>query len=381
MRLRVIDEAPEDPDTLRREDWDEVSDYFRILRRLSYGRIGEPLYARFGELGAKTVGHGTVVNSYYNVITPDLFQPGLQLRTDFPSIGASAFVDNVVSPSVLVGRLRVSPGLFVGEDATWWQRLSFGVTAATDLDAPEALARRADGSVVVEPRRRPQVDSSQFTGIFGADVELRLIDSESLGLTSYTDFNVHAPYGSGLHAGVLVALQASSTVRLDMRLEFRALFEGYLPDYFGPLYAVHRYQTDGWGQQLPAPKLRIAATREGGPRPGAFGQLTASWSTWLETSVALAEHQGAGDTLFWLRARLIPNQWVQLALAYFKTGMDGLGEVVDPDGALFVSDARIRLVGPVYLHGQFERLFRLRDDGLYDSIDLWNVGLGASASF
>ncbi len=80
LRLRVYDAEPEDPTGLviRQEDWDEVSDYFKVLRYVYLGNPDKsgPYYLRLGELTGVTLGHGTIVHRFYNGFDMDRFRLG-----------------------------------------------------------------------------------------------------------------------------------------------------------------------------------------------------------------------------------------------------------------------------------------------------------------
>src|SRR5690606_24695767 len=83
LRIRLIDDAPETDDVIRTEDWDEVSDWARLAGYVQYGRFGEPYVVRYGELDGVTIGHGSLVNRYYNTIDIDHYQGGVFASLDF----------------------------------------------------------------------------------------------------------------------------------------------------------------------------------------------------------------------------------------------------------------------------------------------------------
>ncbi|MEL6180918.1 MAG: hypothetical protein AAFS10_18300, partial [Myxococcota bacterium] len=86
LRLRLADREPEDNDLIRAEDWDEVAEFMRVVRLAEYGVPDDPLYVRAGELSGATLGHGTIMNRYYNVIDVDHYQ----LSTPIPGVDVAA---------------------------------------------------------------------------------------------------------------------------------------------------------------------------------------------------------------------------------------------------------------------------------------------------
>ena len=98
VRWRVIDNDPQNDSLIREEDWDEISDYFKILRVIEYGRKTEPLHVRLGELGSLVIGHGTIMNGYYNVVTTDNFAWGMNLNVNTVYGGVEFMLDNFVQP-------------------------------------------------------------------------------------------------------------------------------------------------------------------------------------------------------------------------------------------------------------------------------------------
>ena len=71
LRFRIDDEPPESDEIIRTEDYDEVADFARLLAFVQYGYLGEPLILRYGEISGVTIGHGSIVNRYFNTIDID----------------------------------------------------------------------------------------------------------------------------------------------------------------------------------------------------------------------------------------------------------------------------------------------------------------------
>jgi hypothetical protein len=217
--------------------------------------------------------------------------------------------------------------------------------------------------------------------MLGIDTELDVVDTDAVTLTPYADFNIHFGLDEGLHSGVLADVRAMEGLRFSTRLEYRLMAENYLPDYFGPLYEVDRFQFLGWGALLPQPKLRVAAESRPAPVMGGYGELTARIFDYVTVSGAYANHQGPANSMFRLSVQSAPIERFQLGLFYYKHSFDGFSEVFERDGALMVAETRVQLVGPLFAKASYQQLWQLRDDGQYDAIDRWNVGVGGSFGF
>ena len=84
LRLRMADRAPADRGVLRLRDWDEVGDYFAVLRSLEV-RLDRPLARRanahveltLGEQRDVTLGHGSLVRGWANGLDLDRWRTGL----------------------------------------------------------------------------------------------------------------------------------------------------------------------------------------------------------------------------------------------------------------------------------------------------------------
>ncbi len=378
LRFRAVDRGPQNPSLLREADWDEPSDYLRIVRLVEYGHASEPLHAKIGELGPISMGHGSIVNDYYNVITVDHYQMGLAGELSTAYGGVELMLDNVVSPSVMGARAVVRPWAFVDRDS-FLSRVAIGATVASDIDAPTALAAQADQpDSVVDQTYNPIVTDSQTTGVFGIDLEVSLLEEERFGLVPYVDLNTHSSLGSGVHAGTFATVRPLDSLELVSQLEYRRLGQNYLPSYVGPLYEIDRFQFAGWGQELPAPKVRVAASLDGQPAHGVYGSLTANVDELFSLTAAYADHEGPANQMVRLHASAQPIDRLQMGLFYYKHSFEGLSEAFDFDGALAVGEARLGLYGPLFALGSYGRMWRIQEDGAYGSIDDWNLGLGVA---
>jgi flavin reductase (DIM6/NTAB) family NADH-FMN oxidoreductase RutF len=162
VRLRISDRAPEQSGVLRDEDWDELGDYLRFVRFVSYGRPSKPVYARLGELGSLVLGHGTIVNGYYNVVTPK--PPVVMFSVSPPDDkGDKDTLRNIRETGEFVCNLVTEP-LVEAMDAT-------SAPIPSDESEFDAAGLEHEPSVAVDP---PRVASAEVT------MECRLYDELSV---------------------------------------------------------------------------------------------------------------------------------------------------------------------------------------------------------
>jgi hypothetical protein len=380
LRFRLQDAAPIQGGVLREADWDEPSDYLRVLRILEYGHPTEALNAKIGELGPVSIGHGAIVSDYYNVVTLDHYQLGVSGSFNTVYGGAEMLLNDVASPSLIGGRAFVHPWAFVDKDSPL-SRVALGATLVSDIDAPTRLAAGDDGTRRVDETNNPIVADQQATALWGVDLEVSLLDSERFGLVPYADFVQHTSLGTGIHAGTFVTGRPTEALELLSQLEYRRVSQNYLPNYVGPLYEIERFQFKGWGQNLPAPKVRAAASINSRAVHGLYGSVTARFEEILDVTAVYADHEGPANQMVRFKVATRPVDTVHLGVFYHKQNFDRFSEVLDLDGSLAVGEARVGIYGPIFALGSYGRMWRLTDAGDYQAVDEWNVGIGASAGF
>jgi len=380
LRLRVVDRDPQDSGAIRDADWDEVADYLRVLRRVEYGRDGEALYGRLGELGDLDIGHGSIVGDYYNVVTADYWELGLNVTSDTPWGGGQLLVDNLANPDLIGGRAYLRPAAFFDRESEW-NRVTVGLTVASDVDAPYTLDRQPNNTPVIGPARRPAVAEQRAATIGGVDLSVDAVDTETWSLTPYIDGNYHFQLGGGMHTGFDLRVEPTDDLVFEGSFEYRLLGNDYLPNYFGTLYEIDRYQYYGWDVGLPAPKQRVAATQPSGIRHGGHGVISARVFDWFDLSIGYADHQGAANSNLTAQLRVDPIERFQLGAFFYTQSFDGAQGIVDGDSMLFVGETRVQIWGPLYGKAGYSRLWELRDTGRYDVVNRWTVGVGASVGF
>lgn len=378
LRFRVIDEAPEQGGVLRDEDWDEVSDFTRILRFAEYGRRGDPFFARIGELVGVTIGHGTIVDRYYNTVDIDHYQTGVEVHYDGWYGGGQMMLDNVIDPNILALRGFVRPLSFAPVDE-YFQRLIVGLTYASDYQAPARIRTDAAGIARVTDDVELAVDTEVVT-LFGVDIGWEVLRHEVVDLTPYFDVNFLDDLGTGVHLGLLTNFRLPADTFLFTRFEYRYLTRQFEAGYFNSLYEIERYRLRGG-----LPKLQAVVERGDGPgRHGFYGELTLLLFQRVTVTLTYEDYEGANNSSFTALLRLPWLGPVLLQAYWAKRNFGGADELFSLDDALLVAEARVKILDWLYVYGEYARQWHLVDvasDPHYETVNDWDVGVGASVEF
>lgn len=367
LHLRLNDRPPKDNSVLRQQDWDQSADLLRILRLLSYGDSNTPVHLAIGALGPVSIGHGTLVFDYLNIISPDIYKLGLNARASTAYVSATVMLDELIDPSLSVARLQAYP----------LSSLGIGLSFLADWDSPTALdTTQGQDQLIVAPGQRPSVAQSARTIFWGADLT-QWISKGPTAFSFYQDVNVHTRSGLGLHLGAQLALDLAGVVQWRQRAELILSWGGYIPRYVGPLYELERYQSVGYGSPIPLPRAKLAQRLEQSARPGFFTDTELRIPA-LNLFFNLAASQQGDDTstaniYSALRAHPIDDLWLATTLAH-----QGGWNLLSSGRALWINEVRYNLTDWLYLQGRFNRLWRLHPEGRFEPITEAFLGAGLS---
>ena len=381
VRLRVVDRAPEQDGVLRAQDWDEPSDAARILRQVSYGEPGEPFFFRVGTLAGYSLGSGTLVDRYANVINPDRYSLGAALDVRASSFEAQAVVDDLSSATLIGAALALRPSRWFTRRRTILDRFSLTGQVAADLRAPVELERDADALVVVDDTSAPVVARDEVMALFGAGVRWGIYSSSSVALSASAEANFASGMtGYGQHLTVAATWIASDSIALHASGEVAVASGGYVPRYFGPLYNIERFLAPGLGQVLPSPKKLAASTLSGDAAIYSTGELGAEvdrWGAAANVMYTRASRRPEADALT-ISLRAAPTELFELRAFYHQNLFDSSEQLFSLKQSVLISELKVPFARYFYAVGRYNRRWRLRDDGVASSIDDWNVGVGAA---
>lgn len=398
LNLRVIDSDPKNEGDywglVRREDWDEKSEYLRVIRYVRLGHKRDTFYLRVGELAAD-LGHGTIVNHYLNNVDNNTLRVGGQFDVNTSYGGFETMIsdfgavyDTANPRSRIVGtRLYFKPWSIIDAES-FLNIFAIGGSFVTDLNAPATYKLNAQNQPIVTSDNTYEVDRTTHAEVWGLDLEAEVLHNALIDLVPYTDINFINQGGWGWHIGVLTTLKLPVGINLTVpiRLEYRRFAADYVPGYFNTFYEVERFAyglPTAAGSVLPkAPAIRHGA---GSAYNGYYGDLAFDFMGLVQLG-AIYEARDGDTTNRNLQAFVtLPGIPVVQAKAFYaRTGIQGTNDIFKfDDRSLLVAQARYELVTYVYLVARFTRRWELQYDAnkpadqsaTYAAKDDWAAGL------
>lgn len=227
---------------LRKENFNETSDYLSIIRYVRYGFKGDPFYAKVGALDYATLGHGSIVYMYNNSPSFDSRRLGFELDADFGRFGMESVFGSFSQKSVAGLRVYARPLRFTSMANTpIINALEIGATYAVDLNRYSGVTAAQYDTV------RNSINIVKDKGnlaIMGLDLGLPIHISDIATFTPYYDFVKILDFGSGSSAGLKLDLKGMGVVSVGARLERRFNGSKFLPSYFNAMYEVDRFMAD-----------------------------------------------------------------------------------------------------------------------------------------
>lgn len=421
LKFRVYDQDPksDSPWYYREEDWDEFTDWLKILRFVQYAEERDPFYARVGEFGGSNIGHGTILGRYYNNLELDHFHIGLDTKVNLEQAGGEFLVNDMVVWNLvgLRGYFRPFQVFMKDKVPAIFKRLSFGMSFITDYRAPnlpKLVLDSSTGNPVLDKDtgneeyavtdKQLQLFHENVAWMYGFDIELELYKSERILVLPYLDINTMRFETSGTHLGVLNNFLFWST-KAEIRLEYRMMGKRYSPVYFNALYDLERVSF------LPLEELALPGATLVEPtvpkynylmkannwldgelqfRHGLYGELFWMIGEKFGIGGSYEDYQGGFNTSWMLRAHIIKLFDAITASTYLtRRNFDGFGDIKSLDRAFLVAEARWYFSKPFFLFGQFQRYWQLADSDdpeaaggkEYETEDTYNVGVGVSFTF
>jgi hypothetical protein len=227
---------------IRKENFNEFSDYLSIIRYARYGLKNDPLYIKLGALDYHTLGHGSIMYRYNNSPSFDARKTGLVLDIDFGLFGFESIYSKFGEPSVVALRGYVRPLKFtsLGEIPVLGS-VEIGASYAADFDDYSGVINGLYNPLLREFRILE--DESPLT-IVGADIGLPLLNTAVLDAELYYDYAKIAGFGSGSAVGLILDINTMGLVTASAKLERRINGDNYFPSYFNSLYEVEKFRVD-----------------------------------------------------------------------------------------------------------------------------------------
>lgn len=232
LRIRLLDAPPaqraeDHGGFLRREDWDERSDFGQLLRELWLGSEDSRVRLRAGPLRRLTLGRGLLINRYSNRLNPNYHPAGGVATFDGGPFQAQALASDLLAPRLFAAQLTGDVADLLGVAA---QRGRFHVTVSAGHDFGSAGGETSPISVAIL-----EADAGIYQG-----QGLRLFGYGAVGSRLLT-----TDVGLGAALG-LSADGALGTALLGGRLEARKIGGGFRFGMFGPAHELARFTELGF---------------------------------------------------------------------------------------------------------------------------------------
>jgi hypothetical protein len=305
LRLRLLDQEPlqseQDYGKLRREDWDEPSDYFQVLRTLRIGTADGPFILRAGNFSAWSVGTGHLVSRYDNRLSENYHPAGASLVARLGPARLDFFASDVLAARLFATEVGLDIGRLTGMKEDGHDRYFLSVGAAYDFGGAGGVA--------------PPLSAVKL----GVQAGLLRTDTFQLWL--------HAAGGArgdmldepmpdiGAALGVVLLGRPEETVEVQGKLEARRQGGAFRFGLFGPDYELSRFSGVGLAE-VPHADERLPTDFSGYAEVKAtlgsgvpeelelVGSVAGEYFLWgrLDVDLVLEAHLPGGATELQLRA-------------------------------------------------------------------------------
>ncbi len=227
---------------IRKENFNEFSDYLSIIRYVRYGVKNDPLFVKLGALDYYSLGHGSIMYNYNNSPGFDARKAGLIVDIDFGEFGFESIYSRFGEAGVVGLRGFVRPLKFTSVgDIPIIGNLEVGATFAGDFNKNAGVISghyvRANKDFVID------TDAGSMN-IIGFDLGLPIISTSMFNAELYFDFAKIVDFGSGASAGIMMSLNGLGIVNATAKFERRFNGDKYIPSYFNSFYEVERFNLD-----------------------------------------------------------------------------------------------------------------------------------------
>jgi hypothetical protein len=282
---------------LRRADWDQASDFAKILRYAVVGGQEQPFYLNVSRLYDQTFGHGTVVRDYNANIDYNTARLGATLDFNRSAVGVQAMANDLVNPDVLGMMAFVRPMRPYSEDV-FWRSLSIGVSYVHGVNVPRGLKYESGLFTPSFNQPIPMADpelklvGSRYAqlNVIGGDVEAKLLRTQNHDLKVYVDYERLTGHGGGATVGSLWRLSYGEPAwrALRARAELTYFSPDYLPSFFDTYHDIFQYQYLPMGYKAsngltyyPTKLQYLEASKGGRHRMGAYLELSHAFLNYL----------------------------------------------------------------------------------------------------
>lgn len=352
LRLRVFDDPPEQRardygNVLRREDWDQLSDYGQILRSLRLGSDASPVQFRAGSFASFTLGNGELIARYANQLNPNYHPAGANLVMYIGATRTELFASDVLGGRLFAGEIAVDMARAFGARPETHDRYHLALQVAQDFGRAGGTAPpltlgwlEFDAALL----RAPRVQITAYVGLGG-----RAFDD-----------------GSSLGAALGVSAEGQPDgARVGGRLEIRKQNSGFRPGMIGFDYELARFSAIGL-YRTPLADERLTDSFS------IFGEFSTAIGDSGLVGTAAAEYFNFGRTN--LDVSLQSRAFDDRAALGGRVSVVGIGETPRYLGTI---EGRIRFLPSLYAVGSGGTVFFPQPDGGLARGVFVGIGIGA----
>lgn len=314
---------------LRKENFNEFSDYISVIRYLRYGQKHDNLYVRLGALDDATLGHGSILYLYNNRASYDARKTGLQFDCAFDKFGFETVYSSFGQRGLAGVRAYTRPLKFTDAgNIPILGNLELGATVVSDFDRMAGVTAGKIDSL--SGNFRATKDNGK-TVEGGLDLGLPVIRSGMLNLDLYFDYAKIQDFGHGTATGFILGLNGLGLVDLTTKFERRFNSDNYIPSYFNSMYEIERFKFNDRTGEVSSKIQQLQAASSIGN--GFYGELNAKM---LGTFNVLGSYQRLDKDpesgILHLSAEMASKSMPYLARAgYDKINIRGEGDLFKLD--------------------------------------------------
>jgi hypothetical protein len=418
FRIQILDTREDrrwaSAGSLRSQDWNEVSDYARVIQAITWGGKEKHVYVDVNQFKASSIGHGTLMKRYNQNLNFNTRRVSAEVDAFSDYGGGEVYLNDITGPNLLGALAFVKPLSLVDRSNFMMRSFSLGVTVVADIDAPlrnkldlhdvDDDGRRSTEILVDQSTFQPQYVPSTVLG-YGLDAEVKLMDLRELDWKTYLDYSwltgglptddpahptwskvpTRARTGSGFTWGHLVRMNLGDdpVQALRFRVEYRLYQRNYLPGYFDVLYEVQRVQyhtTAGTTSSNLAnqTKLQQVLGREGGWVNG--GYLEANWriSHYFVFSTGLELNDSTDDNNLFVHLEVPDLEGWQLMATYHRRTAPGFADLFNwfsGQNDLFMLKTSYRIGDFMHVVAEAFTPFGIGPDSFFRSAVQVNLGV------
>jgi hypothetical protein len=390
---------------VRRQDWDEISDFAKVIRFITFGRKESNLYFTINTMRPTTIGHGMLMNNYQGDIDVDRSLTSLIFDAYNDYAGFQLQANDITFQNQILAGLAFFKPLSFFSDSTLAKGFSLGVEYITDLRAPRCILESATSDNCVQgsghaagfnPYNGESLDNSFVrtdpdTGRFaaketmvhaiGGSFEFKFYKGESADLKLYATYHqfLNDGGGGGLAGGTLARINVGQTWISAFRLrgEYQTFEDGFLPSYFNTLYEIQKYAFLYAAKNYqvgPTKYQQVFGDPENGFNRVDHGRrhgyrLDLHWALFktkrsakkIGLGLGIQDSNGPYDTNFYLHLECPLLAWLQIFGTYMKNNVDGVDQIftnLTGKDAIILTGFRLQVLPILFVNAHYSQSFR-----------------------